>query len=128
MLPDIEATRDDEERKWWRATELPRELPTLSVGYTAMLKCTARIMLAANRLGNANTLRRLVHMLLALQTLLARRCIADDLQLLMDAQDMLHLVRPAVKIDPGKTWTIRASILSPTLDRIRYVVRGRMTS
>lgn len=125
LLPNVEQVRDEEGRKRWRATELPRGFPVLSASDIAALQAAADMMAAGNRPDQAQTLRRLADMLLAMQSLAARRRIEPDLELLMEAEGMVHRAGPVVKFDPDVLRTIRDAILSSTVLRISYVARGR---
>jgi predicted DNA-binding transcriptional regulator YafY len=125
LLPDVEEYRDDEGRKRWRASELPRGMPALSAGDVASLQAAADMMENAGRHEQAATLRRLADMLLALQSAAARRRIEPDLELLMEAEGMVHRVGPVVKVAPDVLRTIRDAILRSTVLRIAYLARGR---
>lgn len=128
LLPQAEEFRDNDGRKRWRAQELPRGMPTVSAGDVATLHSAAQMMESSNRSEQAESLRRMADMLLAMQSTANRRRIEPDLELLMETEGLAHRVGPVVKVDPEVLRMVRAGILASTVLHISYRSRGRTES
>ena len=124
LLPYTAERVDEDGFKFWRATDLPKGLVTISTEELSALSSGAEMMQQANRPDAAKYLTGLAEKLLAQQSRQRQFSLEPDLELLMQSEGIALRPGPKLSISSEYVETIREAILGFRKLEVTYTRRG----
>ena len=124
LLPFTEERIDEDGFKFWRATDLPKGLATISMEELMALSAGAETMRGANRPDAAQHLVTVGDKLLAQQSRKWQLSLEPDLELQMQSEGIALRPGPKVFLSMDHLEAIRDSILKSKRLTVNYIRRG----
>jgi predicted DNA-binding transcriptional regulator YafY len=123
LLPQVDERTDESGFKYWRATDVPKGLISVSAEEIGTLNSASEIMKTSNRPDAAKRLQDIATKLLASQSRGRQFQLAPDVELLMQSEGLALRPGPRVAVSVEHIETIREAILGSSRIAVSYKKR-----